>query len=418
MASRRARPIVTQSLDGKLNIASSAKASVNVSLALAGKIPMASAAKATAITVPHIVFRPVEDIFAGLAGTVSWTIRYDVLDRDGSKQEELHPFEVGTITWDPSNRIQRILDGVRLDPTEVPKLTRGVSKIEPVFEVESAGYEYSMGRFTFFGGQRITVDGNEWLDCVPLWDRCYQLEQASRDPMGVDPSTLLTAALVSVAGAGGIPIEDMDVSSSTARLGAAPLAFPKGSGKTRMSLLRQIASLMGFLPPGFSQADRLVLRPVPQPDDEWPTFVYADGENATITGGSITENTAVADRPNVYQVLSSQPSSVQLSGEYQIPETFENSVANLGGIEIVASKTVDGFETAAQCAAAALAWAQQDYAVVQVLEWECDVPDPRHDQWDVCEVNGTRLLESWHQFDCTTGKTKHRAKKVYVDALT
>lgn len=416
---RKPKIVITQSLAGHADAASSAKANSTGSLTigLTGKAQIAASAKATP-SAAHVVGRSAPDVFAGVGGQTAWTVRYDVLDIDGNKQDELHPYAVGTVTWDPSNRIQRILDGLRLDPTEVPKLIRGQSKIEPVFVIESAGYEHALGRFTYFGGPKVTVDGDDWIDCAPLWDRCYQLEQKSREPMGVNPGVLLTTAFVAVANAGAVPTADMDVSSSTVKLGPTPLAYPKGSGTTRMALLRQLASLMGFLPPGFSQADRLVVRPVPQPDDEWPTFVYTDGENATVTAGSISQNTSVADRPNVYQVASTAPSAVQLSGEYQIPSTFENSVENLGGVEIVASKTIDGFETAAQCTAAAKAWAQQDYAVVQVVEWTCDVPDPRHDQWDVCEVNDLRLLESWHQFDLDSGQTKHRAKKVYVDAIS
>lgn len=415
---RRAKPLITMSLAGHADTASSAKAtSLNLAMGLAGHADTASSARAD-LAYPHVASPNIADILAGLYGQVRWSIRWELLDGDSNLTDVLHPSKVGNITWDPSNRIQRILDGVEFDPVERVKLTRGVSRIRPIFEIPDAGYEHALGVFTWFGGSKASQAGGDWETGAPLWDRCYQLDQKPNDAVGIAAATQLTTAAAGIAGGGGIPTGDLQIVTAAQTLGAQPLAWPIGSNTTRLAILRQLASLLGYLPPGFSQADKLVMRPVPQPDDEWPTFVYVDGENAAMTRDTLVESTTVADRPNTYIVLSASSSPAPLVGTFRIPSSFENSESAIG-FAIVATKTIDGFSTQAQVDAAAKAWAQQDYAVVRIWEWETG-PEPTHDQWDIVEIDdGTtreRGLEFWHQLDCNTGKMKHRAKKVYLDA--
>lgn len=361
-----------------------------------------------------------QDVLAGRVAHVVESVRFEILDADGNKGAEmLCPYNTGTVTMDPANRITRSWSGVQLDPVEAAKVTPRVSRIRPVW-VLSTGAEYPLGVFLYLGGSEEDRDGGTWVTCNPMPDRSHQLNQRITRTVNLTPATKLTDFLAALVAAAGITSTVIEPSSLVS--GPVPLAWAAGE-TTRLAICDQITNLLGYLPVYFDSEGTLVARPVPSPADELPgawgdpvdlttkSHIYASGSVSRIIADTVKATTA--DAPNVYLVRSTAPSGVPVAVRYEIPSTEDNSIAAIGYEVSDPPHDLDGLADATAALDAAKALAARDLSVVRTVVFE-STPDPRHDTWGVVEWEGVRMLELSWSLPLAGGTQSHTLKSVYV----
>lgn len=348
------------------------------------------------------------ELLDGVVGQRTEDIRFEVLDADGNLVNILHPSGTGTVAWNPTNRITRTLTGVRLDPTEAVKLTPGQHRLRPVWVLPLTGGENQLGVFLYIGGAQVELAGGTWVECSPMPDQSWQLDQKLSDLLQVAASTVLTTAFTSVAQGGGIT--SLNVTGSSATLGATPLTYAPGKD-SRLACLDQLTNLLAYLPCYFDHTGTLVARPVPVPTDSFPDHRYYNGQNSRIIADSVSTSTKLT--PNVYLVYSTSPSGVAVFARYDVPATAANSRANIG-FEIVSALDIPGLADTTQALAAATAQAKRDAATATTITF-ASPPDPRHDAWGIVDFNGTLMLEvGWSLELQPNGKHTHTLASVYA----
>jgi hypothetical protein len=210
-----------------------------------------------------------------------------------------------------------------------------------------------------------------------------------------------------------VPESTVRISPSNVRLGAEPIGFAVGEA-TGLNISDKLTNLMAFLPTYYDSDGYRISRPVPLPDESWPTFRYAPGQRATEIADQTTQLRSVSRIPNIYIVRSTTPSGEPLAVRYQVASTELNSVERTK-IKIVETIEADGAASTAQLLEIAKARAKQDRAVVRTITFSTP-PDPRHDGWDVVSWRGERMLEVAWNMDLDAMVMQHTIKKVYADA--
>lgn len=314
-----------------------------------------------------------------------WSVAWDVLDDSGSPVGRLNS-SGGSLTWDGTARIQRVVRGVQFDASDWQAINPFRDRLKLLW-VEDNGDTTPLGVFhvaqlpkkyideNFFGNpEPYLVDGGFFLDQPSVQGLSGRLGERLSDVM---------ARLCDQAGVGSRVI------SPCGEFCGEPILTPSGTSYSQS--LTGIARLANFLPPHFDRNGVLRLVP-PPPLTSAPAAVYGP---ADVVRESRLANDNLLDAPNVFVVIGSGASKSEIIAEVEIPSSAPHSVANRGGRRVVSVRKEQGVDSFAQAQRIA-----SQMALVQVADLETvafdTLPNPLHDCYEIIELHGENYREkSW-----------------------
>lgn len=322
------------------------------------------------------------DLLAGRQGQFGWSIRYEYLDFERNLLDELETVAPGTVGWSASGgRSARSLTGLRLPPAH--PLVANAHRVRVVWII--AGQEFPVGTFEYLDGDLVSGPGGDWTETAAMPDSSGALAWPLSDAVALAPGDPLVDAFAALAAVGEIPPELLDLDASELAVGADGLVFA-GAGSSVIGALGQVSTLLAWLPPHFTNDDRLRGRRVPSPEDDEPDFVLTTaGEEATILADTL-KRSSPAQRPNLYIASTTSPTG--------IPFTQRISLPKVGGIR-PAYVDVDGASSSEQVYEALRAAARADRSTTRTVTFEIP-PNPLFDAYPIVELDGERFLgQSW-----------------------
>lgn len=350
-----------------------------------------------------------EDILDGRVLQRSEGLLFELLDANLQRIGELHPVVTpASIEANTEATIARVLRNLVLIPSEVADIDTYSTRLRPSWLLET-GDKYPIGVFMFQARDLELRSYGGFTLCSLLADQTWILAQGRRSTFSVAPGALLSDQLRTLAAESGfLDLSGIEGSSITA---ANVMGWPTGT--TRLEMMRQLCNRLGYYPPYFDNAGKLICRSVPNLDLASPDHVYNPDETSRIVDESGTASDNAWEAPNVYVVVNTSATAVPIVGVYEIPSDAPNSAFHRGGFEVVKTIDAPGVESVEQAEAMAKAAYAQDSSSAWV---DFDgVPDPRHDLFQIVEFDGLNYREKgWSLALEAGGKHHHSLRRVFA----
>lgn len=332
--------------------------------------------------------------------------RFDLLDQNLNDVGEIDVSldETVSIDNDSDRAIKRQMQGVKLsasDTTEVNPLVHRLS----VKMVLPSGERYPLGVFMFSSNdKRRRSWGRE--PTPQFTDLGRILDQPTPTTFSAAPGAKVTDLLEQWLA--DLPVRyviaenDAKVSATTAQ------GWPAGT--SRLDPLNGVSALAGFSSAWFDAEGLLHFEPPPGLDD--PTHVYELGPTSRVIEDSIVESDSWLDAPNRYIVVDSSNTTEPVVGVFDVPDSAPNSAAKIGYVNAVRIDA-QGAGTAEQ----AVKVAKARYRQARQYEWiTFGTPaDPRHETFDVVQLDGLRYRESGWKMTLKPGAPmEHECRRTYA----
>ena len=336
------------------------------------------------------------------------SFRFELCDKDLKPIGELHPdfSQTPTIQNDTSNSSSRRLQNLKLFPDEEQDVNPLTDRVR-VYMTLQDGTEYRLGTFMWADNSRPLREWGEEHHSE-LVDLSFILDQQSTRAFSwgrnANPIGLIFFFLLFKAG---FKLEDVKVIGQEAnRALTEPVAWEPGV--TWSQMLKDLCAVVGFADPWFDRDGKLHLDTAPDPalDDitvpSYDTFprIYKD---------TIVHSDDLLKAPNDFAVFESGTDRIQV-GRQVLPASAPHSYQNRGFyVGLVESTQGLANQAAANKAAAALA--RTKGVAYEWLSFESTL-DPRHETYDVVEVQGKKWLEtSWSMELRSGGKMTHTLRR-------
>lgn len=188
-----------------------------------------------------------------------------------------------------------------------------------------------------------------------------------------------------------------------------PVSFPTGEA-TWGEVGEALTDAAGMLPPHYSNDGTLRCRLSPSWTAGLADHYYRVSDDRVIAGGYSTSQTFL-ETPNVWYTVNDSPSGAGVRGRWALPPEAPNSVEAIG--YEVPEFITGAYRTPAAAAAAAERAGRTAFA--QIGEATIDtVFDPRHDLYDVVDLDGTRWREVQWSVDLQAGAPhRHELRRVW-----
>lgn len=340
------------------------------------------------------------------------SVRFDLLDRTGTKIGQVHPDEKSqpSIQNDGTRTIKRTMQNMTLEPSDVAAIDTLNERLRVVW-VFGNGDEYAVGGFMWGDASRTR---NSWgIEMhATMVDRGFLVDQKVRNSTGYEAGRLVTDALMEQALLAGFTAADIDITPSTTAIGAT--GYVAAPNTSRAQIMSDLCALTGYYDWYLSNADVLTCRPAVDSTVVAPTLNYNAGttNSGRIIDTTISEADDLLSAPNTYIAIANVSANGEVVATYTIPDSAPNSVKNRGFVipEIVELSALDGNDDAL---AAAKAKYEQGRTAYRWVDFEA-VADPRHDTYDIVGYLGDTYREaSWTLALATGGTMQHSLRRVY-----
>lgn len=320
----------------------------------------------------------------GRAGTVA----YQLLDADGNVEGELHPSktpDTPKLTNDGTRAIKRNISGLVFPRTEYTDVNIPAARIRPQWHIDGdPNSPYPLGVFLFGDASYLDTDGTQELH-ADLDDLNVIIDQPIRRtftrPQGA-PVTAAMQALVDL-----YPVT-FDIVAGAATL---PQAIFYGADTLGSTILNDLCAAAGYLPAYFDNNGTGRLRPAQPIDTLTPDHLYGPG-TIIIAGTNLTSD-QILSSPNVFDVTGNGGADNNIFGEYVLPSSAPNSIANRGFAIVQPSSLASVTDSAQARAAAQAAGTNPDSGFRQ---WQfTTTPNPTHDTFDL--IGRTDTLEVYRE---------------------
>lgn len=348
----------------------------------------------------------IDDLLDLRVGQRVESFRFDLVDTAGNVVGLVQPNRSNAISIenDVTRTIKRTMSNFSLDPDQQAVLTTANARIRPSM-LFSTGDERTLGVFLFADASRPRRSWGLELS-AQLLDLGYILDQ----PIGRHVSYPATTNVVFAARdlAAEVVVSPIIVTTSGITAGS-PLTWAPDA--TRTTIMTDLLQLAGYLPPYFDNDGNLILRPVPNLTTTTPDIIYEAG--GRIIDNSIVESDDLLKAPNRYIVIDTSATASPIVGQFDIPASAPNSIANRG-FPVVKVINTQGLQSVAAANAAAQAYAQSDSVAFRYASFNSAL-DPRHDTYNVVQYLGTNYLETrWSMTLQAGGTMSHEMRQVYV----
>jgi hypothetical protein len=337
------------------------------------------------------------------------TFRYDLVTVAG---QVIRPLDVDrgsppTMTVDIGQPTKRTLRGVVLPLGELADIDVIKNRLRVVMLVN--GVEYRLGRYMFTSPTEealttplLSSDGSvAHLDFV---DQLLILNQATTTALSIGPGANLTDFLTDFL----MPFPaDFDITPSGQVCGPEAITWPPATNG--LNIVNQVATMLGYTDLYFGNDERGKLKPMPDPLVDPVDFTMDN----VVVRPSFTRSNALLDVPNRFIVVGSGATNEAIVGVYDVPNDAPHSYANQG-FYVTYSETQQGITTKAQADAAAAALGRQRSFAYDTIGFATPI-DPRHDHYNVVEVEHVRYLETGWSCQLREGNTMtHSARRTYA----
>lgn len=307
----------------------------------------------------------------------------DVLRFDGANPPR--------ITNDVTRATKRTMTSLVLPPAEEAKIDPLAHRVRARWVFPEAADDPYRGRpLGVFLFQQFTP-GGDTLATANLHDQGLLFATDRGEPFGIKQGDTLTGALARLAGEVPIPEANIEPSSLPAAtaMGWAP-------DVTRVQMIDDICTALAYWW-WFDGAGVFRAQPAVDPADVEPRLRYdVHVRRSRVQKGSVRPSYNYLDAPNVYVVVSTGPSSQEISGRFSIPDDAPHSVVNRRGREYVEVQQVQGISNTQQAQFAAYLNAITDKRPFKQVTLDA-VVDPRLDTYDVVGMadNEKYLCTGW-----------------------
>lgn len=351
-------------------------------------------------------------------GQRAMSYRFDLLGPDNSYLGALDVLSESpaSVTNNINRDVKRSMDGLTLPPSVTAQVNTLTERVKPWAVMEDRT-EHPMGVFLFaeasrrlalYGSVQYAVLGDGYETDGTMLDQGVTLNQASRGINFYGPGQSVQAAIVQQLEAGGVIEYEVEPSSAT----ISEWISWKPDEK-RLRVINDLCRMGGYYSLYFDNTGRARARQVPTLDATDPSFTYDVG--GTVFQDTIVETDDLLNAPNVYLVTNSGFTEAPAWGEWRVPSSAPNSIANRG-FAVVSSHDVQGVESRAAARKAAKAIGQADYSTYRWVTLTAAV-DPRHDTFDVIGWKGDKYrAQQWsHTLDAEDQAMRHEWRRVWAE---
>lgn len=339
-------------------------------------------------------------------GQVGCTWRWDLVNDTGGVLGQIHPALGATLTNDTNASAYRTIRNVSIRQSEWADINIFTDYVR-LWMVLEDGTQWSQGVFALTSDERVEGTLETPLSTT-LVDKRFLLDSTMPFSYGIRNGALVYPAMVRVAELYGIP--DAAITDTGARVGGGPVNWPPDA--TGLSILASLCQRAGFHPPYFDNAGILTLRP-PVALQLGQGHVY-NRRNGRIRQGALSRSTNLLDAPNAFKVISTGATSNEVYATAYVNPTLPHAKEQTGRVRIKAIRR-QGLADRAACLAVAQSYARADAGRYATMTLE-SVPDPRHDTFDLVEIDGDPYREvSWAMALEPGGTHSHKVVKDTVE---
>jgi hypothetical protein len=357
--------------------------------------------------------------------------RFEVVDRLNHKIGEVQPDldRNPTVTWDTQRAVQRSLDSFYLPASVQNEINPHTDRIRPVMVLQN-GAEFNLGVFLWTDSQRPHRSWGLEREGT-LLDRTFVLDQPGPWPQSVpkDRTVLqwVTGYLEWFPEFRGIYditpgyADNWEAATllhhivqfgeeMTSRIFRAPVTW--SAGTTTLRMFNDVMSLVNYLPVYCTRDGMLTFKAAPSLDTSPATLFYSHSSGRMIEE-SIVESDDLLTVPNMIFVYETSANSSMIWGVWHAPAEAPYSEANRGFrvSKVVPMTGLANNDEATQVAHRISEWSIKAGSWIQ---WKGPA-DPRHDAFDILNIQGEKWLEVSWKLPCVTGQPMdHKALKVYA----
>lgn len=317
------------------------------------------------------------------------SVRWDLVAIGGATIGQLDVARGASMSVSADATIKRTLNRVTVPSDQWADVNPYRDRLQPVW-VLSDRTEWPLGVLFFTSAPTVTGSRAQSVEVGTLYDGGFLLDQPIVETFGISQNGSVDDAITTIIDRlqlAGIRILNVDQARTSVRA-REPIAWPIGTPTAQV--LEALCALAGFYPPHFDNRGTLRLRPARLPEQSEADHYYrADG--GRVVASTFVRNDNLLDAPNVHVVLSTGAAETEVSAvaevDYRLPWSKQSR-----GFAVVEVHRLQGIETTAQAQAMARRYAvasANDATEVQFTS----PPDPRHDVFDVVDVDGVRYLE-------------------------
>lgn len=336
----------------------------------------------------------------------SW--RFELVDRffDNPRTLLVDRDQPPSIRTDTSRAIKRTLEGLRLLPGVIDEVDLIKDRLL-VWMVLEDGTEWPQGAFLFTDAIRGRLTSGVDIGALSLADQNLIVDQQASTTITVRPGQRITSAIETQLGL--FPIRYQLTSSGTV-VSTEQEALTWAAGTSRLRVINELAAMIGYHELYFDNDGVAQMHPMPDPDATSPDKVLSHPQGIYL--GSLTQSSNLLDLPNRFTVVNNGASQTAIYGIYDLPASAPHSAANLGYIRTHV-EMMQGIDTPQQAKAAARALARSYRFADETLEFST-APDPRHDHYNVMEIDDIRYLEINWSLTCAEGSDhRHTVRRTY-----
>lgn len=316
------------------------------------------------------------------------------------------------LTVDISRSIKRTLTGLSLAPNEIDEINVVRWSLKLIMEL-SDGTEWSQGVFRWADVSRpifsskngVTFTGGE----CSLVDQLMIIDQQLDRSVSYAPGTVITTAISELLAE--LPIT-YTIQSSTATITPTAEAIAWSIGTSRLKVINELALMIGYHELFFDNNGTARLGPMPDPLAVPDEQVLSYPTGSRIFLGTLTRSTNLLDLPNRFIVVNNGATSVPVYGSYDIPHDAPHSFENRGFF-VTHVEQLQGVASQADAQFAAESLGREWRFPFETVEFS-GPPDPRHDHYNIIELDGERFFElSWAMSLRDGSDMRHVARRTY-----
>lgn len=348
------------------------------------------------------------DMLAVSQRASSW--RFDLLDQ---QLVNLGPLEIDrssppTMSCDTSRSIKRSMTGFVLTPNVINDVNVIQDRVRVTMVLDN-GSTWRQGVFLFSDLSRAVVTAGLEIRTLSLVDQGLIVDQQTDVSISFTPGTLITSAIQSVVAT--LPVTINVVSNgSVVTPSAEAIAWPAGT--SRLRIVNELAAMLGYHELYFDNEGIGQLGPMPDPEtapeSEWLNYI----SGGRVYLGSMTRSTDILEMPNRFVVINNGATEVPITGRYDVPASAAHSAANRGFV-VTRVEQMQGISSVAEANAAARALSREWRYAFETVEFS-GPPDPRHDTYDIVNLENERFLEmSWSMSLAEGSEMRHVVRRTY-----
>lgn len=332
------------------------------------------------------------------------TFAFDIVDATNSQIGSIQPTRDRpcTIQNDTTRAIYRSLTGFEVDANQQTELATISARVRPRLILQD-GTSYNLGVFLFGDATRPRRSWGLELS-ASLVDPLYILNQPIGRVVAYEEGTNPVDAAAALAAE---VITSPTSVTPTATLLGVPLAWKVSD--TRQKVINDLMAIAGYLPVYFDNDGTMQLRTVPLPPFGSDVTYEAGGR---IVKDSIIETDDLLKAPNRYIVIESGASGSPIVGQFDLPNSAPNSIANRG-FPVVKVLQAQGLPDNDSALFAATAAAYSDPDQYRQVQFQSTM-DPRHDTFNIVTLLGVQYREvAWSVTLRSGSPMQHSLRAVY-----